>query len=186
MFQLVDELRVEPSSPWSHLPHGLTLCVILKRDVLPLFPEDKLPQKPDGFDDTLRTGGQLKSADEIATRIEKTTDPVAIYWLWQALAEAWALKCRPRQSDLRRLDDAARDRTLKAVEDDEIAFDLTTVDDFSMYRYKHSEMLDLDYLSPSEPPFDFNTGETSSDGGVETSKPVLHFKIFVTGGGVAR
>jgi hypothetical protein len=42
---------------------------------------------------------------------------------------------------------------LEAVEDAEVAYDLATVDDFSMYRYKHSEMLDLDYLSPTESPF---------------------------------
>jgi hypothetical protein len=121
--------------------------------VLPLFPGDQLPDKPAGFDDVLRAGGSLRSTDYIANRLESTTDPVEKYWLWQALAEAWAMKCRPKDSDLRKLDEEGSRRVREAVEDGEVAYDLTTVDDFSMYRYKHSEMLDLDYLSPSGAPF---------------------------------
>ena len=40
---------------------------------------------------------------------------------------------------------------MSAIAGGEVAFDLTTVDEFSMYRYIHTEMLDLDYLSPTEP-----------------------------------
>jgi hypothetical protein len=159
MFQKVDELRVQTATSWSRPPHSLTLIVILKRDALPSFSDDGLPDKPTGFDRIIRPNGQLKPADFIATKLEATADPVEIYWLWEALTEAWAARCRPKESDLKKLDDDAQRRIMSAVQGEEVAYDLATVDDFSMYRYKRSEMLDLDYLSPAESLFESEPSE---------------------------
>jgi len=150
-FNKVEELRVKAANSWSTSPHSLTLIVILKRDVLPTFPNDEFPDKPATFDDDIRPNGRLESADFIAGRLEAATDPVEIYWLWESLAEAWAAKCTPKKSELKKLSNDDRARIMAVIQGGEVGYDLTTVDEFSMYEYKHSEMLDLDYLSPSEP-----------------------------------
>ncbi|WP_327038955.1 hypothetical protein [Micromonospora maris] len=149
-FQRVEELRVATAEPWSKAPHELTLIVILKRDVLPEFPDGEYPEKPPRFDETARPKGQLLPPDRLATMLEGALDPVEKYWLWQALAEAWAVRCVPRGGDIKHLQEEERARILSVIANGEISFELTTVDEFSLYRYVRSEMLDLDYLSPAD------------------------------------
>ncbi len=96
--------------------------------------------------------------------LEESHDPVERYWLWQALAEAWAAKCQPKQSDLKYLDPQTQARVVSAIADGEIAFELTTVDELSMYDYIRTEMLDLDYLSPPESMFRLSSNTQQVDG----------------------
>jgi hypothetical protein len=51
----VIELRVEAVGGWQNPPYALTLCVIVKPDVVPTFPDDEKPPCPDDLAVWLRT-----------------------------------------------------------------------------------------------------------------------------------
>jgi len=152
-FRHVLDLRLENGAPWERPPLALTLAVIVESGVLPVFPGDDLPDIPGDLAAWLRPKGQLQSADAIAKRLDAAVDPVERHWLWQAIGEAWASKCRPSDSDLKDLDESDRQRINGIVLNQEIASDVTSEDEYSLFRYRRSEALDLDYLSPSVPLF---------------------------------
>jgi len=164
VFNLVEELRVGSAKSWSEAPHELTLLVVLKRDVLPVFQDNEYPDITSKIEGKIRPQGKLRPTDQLATMLEESHDPVERYWLWQALAEAWAAKCQPKQSDLKYLDPQTQARVVSAIADGEIAFELTTVDELSMYDYIRTEMLDLDYLSPPESMFRLSSNTQQVDG----------------------
>jgi hypothetical protein len=148
----VVELRVEAADGWLKPPYSLTLCVILKEGMLPSFSGEEPPCPPD-LAGWLRTeSGELRrTSGEIAARLdaERRVSPssVSVYLLWQALAEAWATRCRP--GDLRAFtsEEAAKIRIAVSV----IEADVFTESGFDLYRYRRSEQLDLDHLSPPTP-----------------------------------
>ncbi len=152
-FRHVLDLRLENGAPWERPPLALTLAVIVESGVVPVFPGDDLPDIPGDLAAWLRPKGQLQSADAIAKRLDAAVDPVERHWLWQAIGEAWASKCRPSDSDLKDLDESDRQRINGIVLNQEIASDVTSEDEYSLFRYRRSEALDLDYLSPSVPLF---------------------------------
>jgi hypothetical protein len=39
-----------------------------------------------------------RTSAQIAERLDSETDPVARYFLWAALGDAWAVRCRPKQT----------------------------------------------------------------------------------------
>lgn len=151
LFGEVVQLRLELHGSWEAAPYALTLVVILAAGVLPAFPGDELPELPIDLSNALRPNGVLVPADAVAERLRAATDPVDRYWLWQAMGEAWATRCKPADIVLTRLDELSRRRVREAVLGQEIGFDVTSEDEFSLYRYRRSEMLDLDHLSPSLP-----------------------------------
>jgi hypothetical protein len=153
LFAKVEELRVELDAYWAEPPYDLTLVVILKEDVLPTFAEDEFPDISDDLSRWIRPNDKLRSADQIAARLVESSDSAETYLLWQALAEAWAGRCRPRLIDMKQLGPLEKERVRDVVNGGEISVDLTSVDDFSMYRYQRSEMLDLEHLSPVHPLF---------------------------------
>ena len=103
-FERVEEFRIESAKSWSELPYELTLVVVLKRDELPVFGNDEYPDITREIEAEVRPGGRLRQADQLATMLEESRNPVQRYWIWQALAEAWAGKCRPKQGDLKHSD----------------------------------------------------------------------------------
>ena len=148
----VVELRVEAIGGWQSPPYALTLSVIVKPGVVPTFPTDEPPPCPEDLARWLRTdtGDLRQKSDAIANRLatERTRSPssAAVYWLWLSLAEAWAARCTPDVG--KRSPDDAR-KILAAV----AGIDADVVDEggFDLYRYRRSEQLDLDHLSPPIP-----------------------------------
>jgi hypothetical protein len=139
----VVELRVEAASGWSSTPFGLTLCVIVRPGALPTFPNDEMPGLPEGLRSWLYggTGELVRGSVEIAERLLSTTDPAERYWLWMALGDAWAVRCRPPEDSL--------PTVLAAVSD--VTAEVITADEFPLTRVRRAEILDLDHLS-SPPP----------------------------------
>ena len=147
----VVELRVEAVGGWQNSPYALTLCVIIKPGVIPAFPNDEPPCPPD-LTAWLRAGnGDLRQtsaaiAGRLATERRREPSSASVYWLWLSLAEAWAARCTP---DVRRYrpDEAARIQAAVSGVD----ADIVEEREFDLYRYRRSEQLDVDHLSPPTP-----------------------------------
>jgi hypothetical protein len=65
--------------------------------------------------------------------------------LWLALAEAWAARCTPRERD------KGEKAIAEAVADGVVAADIVSEDEYSLARYRRSEQLDVEHLSPPTP-----------------------------------
>ncbi|WP_306205178.1 hypothetical protein [Actinoplanes sp. RD1] len=96
-FGEVVELRVEAPAGWAKRPFDLTLCVVVQPNTLPTFAGDAFPDVPDRLNDWLYdAGGELtRSSGEIAGRLLAAGSNAERHWLWMALGEAWAARCRP-------------------------------------------------------------------------------------------
>jgi hypothetical protein len=148
----VIELRVEAIDGWQNPPYALTLCVIVKPGIVPAFLDDEKPQCPDELaawlrndnGDLLRVSGAI--AEKLAKERQRSPSSASVYWLWLALAEAWAARCTPN-FDRHAPNEAAK--ILAAVSD--IDADVIEESGFDLYRYRRSEQLDLDHLSPPIP-----------------------------------
>lgn len=141
--QHVVQLRVEAAGGWREAPYELTLVVIVTPGTLPTFPHDDLPALPDDlradlYDDDRRVKAQ---PGDIAQMLATANDPIAKYWLWTALADAWAALCRPP--------DAAPPQVMAAVSS--LLAEVVPADEFPLTRTRKSEELDLDHLSEPTP-----------------------------------
>lgn len=147
----VVELRVEAVDGWQNPPYALTLCVIVKPGVVPSFPND-VPPCPDELLSWLRTGEGLlrRKSSAIAARLEterkQSPSSASVYWLWLALAEAWAALCSP---DLNKYPTDRAAEIQAAVTG--ISADLLEEREFNLFRYRRSEQLDVDHLSHPTP-----------------------------------
>lgn len=153
----VVELRVEATGGWTVPPYALTLVSIVRAGTLPELDEKDQIDPPPSLQRWLREpSGRLRRASgEIANRLfahELDTSgaspvlaPAERYHLWLALAEAWAARCMPRGRDK---DDPA---VAEAVAGGEIAADILSDDEYSLARYRRSERLDVEHLSPPSP-----------------------------------
>jgi len=151
------ELRVEATGGWTAPPYALTLVTIVRAGTLPELDEKDQIDPPSSRQRRLREpNGRLRRASgEIANRLFahelETSDtspvpaPAERYHLWLALAEAWAARCTPRGRDK---DDPA---VAEAVAGGEIAADILSDDEYSHARYRRSERLDVEHLSPPPP-----------------------------------
>ena len=148
----VVELRVEAIGGWQNPPYALTLCVIVRPGVIPTFSDDEPPTCPDDLTTWLRgnTGNLRQTSGAIANRLatERSFSPssASVYWLWLALAEAWAARCTP---DVRK--HSSEDATKIMASVTGIDADLIDEGGFDLYRYRRSEQLDIDHLSPPLP-----------------------------------
>jgi hypothetical protein len=153
----VVELRVEATGGWAAPPYALTLVTIVRAGTLPELEEKDQIDLPSSLQRWLREpNGRLRRASgEIANRLfaheldTSGTSPVATpaerYHLWLALADAWAARCIPRGRDK---DDPA---VTEAVAGGEIVADILSDDEYSLARYRRSERLDVEHLSPPPP-----------------------------------
>jgi hypothetical protein len=135
----------------------LTLVTIVRAGTLPELDEKDQIDPPPSLQRWLRepSGRLRRTSGEIANRIfaheldpsgtSPIPAPIDRYHLWLALAEAWAAKCAPRGSDK---DDAA---VAGAVAGGEIAADILSDDEYPLARYRRSERLDVEHLSPPAP-----------------------------------
>ncbi|MEU9824746.1 hypothetical protein [Micromonospora chersina] len=150
-FARVAELRVEAMDGWTAPPYDLTLVVILEPGELPVFAGDEMPDIPRELETWLRPSGTLRPGIEIADRLLKENDATSRYFLWLGLAESWANRCRPATAALARLEPVDREKVLAAVAGDAVGVEVLTADEFGLDRYRRSEELDLEHLSPPPP-----------------------------------
>jgi len=141
----VIEIRIEAEGKWeTPEPYNLTVIVVVEQGTLPYGLGDQVPEQSSTLSTWLRTdGGDLRRpAADIASRIEgTTTSPADKYYLWLALAEAWAEKCKPHAG--------ASAEELAAVSS--LEGEVVSADELTMDRWWGSEALDLDHLSPPRP-----------------------------------
>jgi hypothetical protein len=139
--QRVRQIRVTSDNGWDGPSYDVKLLVVLEPGVLPMFADDELPDRPQDlevwlYDNQYRLKRQ---AGEIAGKLRDETDPVRQYWLWAALVDAWAEKCRPKgkhRSEPTRLDAVIT-----------VTAELWSADEFPMTMMDSSEPLDIDHLS---------------------------------------
>jgi hypothetical protein len=136
-------LRIESSNGWAEPPYDLTLVIILRPAVLPPFADDVLPERPTDLadwlyaeDDTLKV-----TSAQIAERLLADQSNEERVWLWDALGESWARRCRPRTD--------SSDAVLDGVSS--ISAEVVAADEYTLDRYRRSEQLELDHLSPPAP-----------------------------------
>lgn len=125
---------------WSRTPHELTLIVVIKAGAVPLDP-DEVGDAAAGLDPP--TGENL--GPQIAEYARLLDQPKVTaserYYVWQYLAEAWALQCQAEATKRGLADSIAS-----------VTAELVSTDDFSLSRFERTEALDLDYLSDSRKP----------------------------------
>lgn len=147
-FDQVASLRLECESDWDSAPYSLKLCVILNPGILPIFPSDEMPEISQSLNSWLNgTGGRtMRDANDIASRLMRDSDSLdanSRYFLWSALADAWASRCQPPADE--------PECVVNAVEDGQFSSDLVSADEFTLDRYWSSEEIDVDHLSPPPP-----------------------------------
>jgi hypothetical protein len=154
--EAVVELRVESESGWTSPPYDLTLVVVVRSGTLPELEEEQQFTAPASLQQWLRgrDGALRRTPGEIANRLftreqgaggASTASPHERYHLWLALAEAWAAKCVPRGAD------RSSQSVLDAVTGGVITPDIVSDDEYSLSRYRRSERLDVEHLSPPPP-----------------------------------
>jgi hypothetical protein len=149
-FTEVEHLRIESLNGWSRPPFQLLLSVLLKPGTLPSFPADALPDKPDGFDAIVRPSGRPPlTSSQIADRLDRATEPAMKYFLWFALADAWADRCKPDVTHIPDVD--VRNRVLTAVAEGAIAVEVLMTNEYPISRLDHSEQIDVAHLAPPVP-----------------------------------
>lgn len=134
----IAEIRVEATHGWSP-PYRLVLAVILRVSARSTLDDEDLPEIPDDLD-TFLYGGDLPRVPAIAEMLSATGDPVRIHFLQNAIVDAMAAACVPKDPKQRRPN---------VVQ--EITGEITTEADFSLHRARRSELLDLDHLSAPTP-----------------------------------
>lgn len=136
----IDEVRVSAANHWYAPGRELTLHVILKRDVLSARPDDTPPIPSETLADWLNT--KTRTVDDIAARIPKANgDDLEI--LWQQFVERLAERC---------LAHAHKHRDYAAGEVTDVVAVLATADDFTLYDFRRSQTLDLEFLSDAHSP----------------------------------
>jgi len=154
--EAVVELRVESESGWAVPPYDLTLVVVVKAGTLPELEEEQQFTPPPSLQQWLRKGdGALRrTSGEIANRLfarqrgadgALTASPHERYHLWLALADAWAGKCAPRGAA------STSQPVLEAVAGGVVTPDIVSDDEYPLSRYRRSERLDVEHLSPPAP-----------------------------------
>ncbi|MFJ4988151.1 hypothetical protein ACIP9H_30675 [Streptomyces sp. NPDC088732] len=147
----VASLRLLCAGDWVNAPHSLTLWVVLEPGVLPPFPSDaEIPGPSEKIAKWLygEDGAELsRKHGEIAEVLQRETGGSLTaadrFWLWSALAEAWAAMCTPPKS--------SSAEVAAAVEDGCVYSEIASAEDFSFDQYRRSEEIDLDHLSSPLP-----------------------------------
>lgn len=135
LLQQVLELRIEAGRGWADPPYDLTLVIVVQPGTLPTFPADELPPLSGAY--ASKFAG--KSATELALLLVDEQVPADRYWLWLALGDAWARRCKPPSG--------AEREVVEAVSGGAVDFDVVPDDEYTLDRWRRSETLDLDHLS---------------------------------------
>ena len=144
----VEEFRVEAKNGWSVPPYELQLVVILVSGGTAFEVGEVCP--PTLWSWLRGQNGQLRqTAGNIANRLfahrmtanQSPPSEVEEFFLWEALAEAWSGRCKPRDKF------SAQREVMEAVAGGEITSEVVSEDDYSLAHYRRSVGLDVDYLS---------------------------------------
>lgn len=134
VFRRVTDLRLEEESIWEKPPYRLTLHVVVESKELPFSADDLPAEPPDVRDWLVDPSGQLtKSPKQIATKLESAANVVQRTWLWIRFGQSLEVAITKADSK-------------KAIAD--IGSSVVPVDEFSLFLYRRSVEVDLDYLSP--------------------------------------
>jgi hypothetical protein len=154
----VVEFRVHAAEGWIQPPYDVTLTAIVRAGAVPEIDEEDQGEVPIDLKKWMRRpdGTLKKSAGEIAARLfakdlppqGKLPLPTNIdrYHLWIALVEAWADSCFPRRKE-----EKAKPEVMNAIADGRIQSALASEDEYSLAKYRQSEQLDVEHLSPPTP-----------------------------------
>lgn len=140
----IEEFRIEADNGWDDgPPYNLTILVIVKEGTLAYTDGEDVPSQPEALGRWLRnSGGDLtKSSGQIADRLRQASTTSERYYLWLALGEAWANRCRPGAG--------ATDAERNAVTS--VEGEVASAEDLTIDRWWRSEALDLDHLSAPRP-----------------------------------
>ncbi|MEV6430093.1 hypothetical protein [Nocardia sp. NPDC051463] len=133
------ELRIEVGNGWDEAPYELTLLIVVKSGIIPVYGDDELPDLPGALQNWLHTGTNgCRTPQQIAERLSATTDPVEKYFLWDSFAEALADSCTPSEST----DLSIRNAVLGGA----LTAEALSADDLSYARYRRTERVDVDHL----------------------------------------
>lgn len=127
---------------WAIAPYELTLVVVMEAAVVPID-LDALIEEPT-LARGLGIGSDITLQEQInacLVKLQKSDDAGEIYYVWQHLADRWALQCE---------EEAAAQGCGDIV--GSVVAEVVAIDEFPMSRYLASESLDLDYLSDSRHP----------------------------------
>ncbi|WP_406838056.1 hypothetical protein ACICHK_20630 [Streptomyces sp. AHU1] len=145
----VESLRLECSPSWdAGPPYQLTLLVLVKPGLLPVFDENEKPEPPPALEQWLwdEEGRVKQRPAAIADRLTKLTtdgERTERHWLWEGFAQSLAAECNPKAP--------APDDVTNAVAGGEIDAEVTTIRDITYERVLQSEEIDVDHLSPPLP-----------------------------------
>jgi len=141
----VESLRLECTPSWdAGPPYQLTLLVLVKPSLLPVFDEDAKPEPPAVLEQWLwdAHGNVKQRPAAIADRLLQLTatgDREQRLWLWEGFAQALVAECRPKPT--------APAAVFNAVVGGEIDVEVTTIQDITYERVLRSEEIDVDHLS---------------------------------------
>jgi len=141
VLQDVLEVRVESEHGWTETepPYDLTVTFLLDNVLSADYPDT-----PEQLRIWLtgRDGSSRRGASEIAQKLLSTHDPDERTLLYDALAEAWADRCRAASKS----SDPAVSTAVASIR-----VEVVPVSEYTLDRMYRSEQLDLDYLSPPKP-----------------------------------
>jgi hypothetical protein len=140
LLERVIQFRLQSLTGWDSPPYDLRLIVIVKPGTVPTFENDQIPSFSEELQHWLYTSEGLcqRLPGEVAEKIENTVDAAELYWLWAALGDAWAAKCKfkPAKSHF--------EGTVHGI-----TSELLNADQFTLTMQVDSELMDLDDLSDS-------------------------------------
>lgn len=149
VFDQVASLRIECATGWYRYPFEVTLCLVMEPGVLPFLPPDEEPELSIDLRGWLFGGSAdlipRRDMQEIAEMLKREVyeSPADRHWLWSSFADRVAARCVPGES--------ASDTIKNAIVGQRVDVDIISTTDYSFERYRHSEELDLDHLSPPLP-----------------------------------
>lgn len=143
--QQVSEFRISADNGWSGPHYDLKLLVVVEPGTIPFFAEDVLPDRPEDLEVWLydALGNLRRQSPEIAEALKKESVPERRYWLWIALVDAWAARCRPKGHHRKDVKVMAAVTTMEG--------ELWSADEFPLTMVHDSEILDVDHLSVPRP-----------------------------------
>jgi hypothetical protein len=151
VFGRVAELRIEAEGGWTVAPYDLALIIILEPGELPLLEDEELSTPPAGFMETTQPANRaVLTAGQIAALLLKESRPAWRYHLWMRLGDLWAAQCVPSEAWLRKQTDGEQGAVRAAVRG-AVTAEVLMTDEYTLDRYRRSEQLDLDHLSPPYP-----------------------------------
>jgi len=128
----IQQIRIQLDS-WEQQPTSIQLWIITNVGVLPAFPDDEVPARPDNVTCLLtESSGQLDEKAANALKQLQLTDAER-YYLWQDLAEGFIQRCQVK---------ATKNKFSATAT-------VVMADEYTLAQMADSEQIDFEYLSSS-------------------------------------